>query len=69
MFRFPTMLGDWSIMLYAMSEDCADYQSCSETHQSSPVLCSGLASITLQPQIGDCFSSVTYELDSYTIEG
>jgi len=38
--------------------DCADYRSCSETHQSLPTLCTGLASITLRPQLGDCFSQL-----------
>jgi len=59
MFTFPTMLGDWSARLYAVLGDCADHrarlysQSCSETHQSLSALCSGLASITLRPQLED----------------
>ena len=60
-FTFPTMLGDWSTSLYAVLGDCADHrarlhsQPCSETHQSLSALCSGLASITLRPQLEYCF--------------
>jgi len=54
-FTFPNMLRDWSTSPYAVLGDCADHrarlhsQPCSETHQSLHALCSGLASITLQP--------------------
>jgi len=63
-FTFPTMLGDWSTSLYAVLGDCADHrarlhsQLCSRTHQILHALCSELASITLRPQFGDCFSQL-----------
>ena len=67
-FTFPIMLGDWSTSLYAVLGDCADHgarlhsQPCSRTHQSLPALCSGLASIISDHNMGLLFS-VPYELD------
>ena len=64
MFTFPTILGDLSTSPYAVLGDCTDHrarlhsQPCSETRQSLPSRCSGLASFTIQPQLGDCSSQL-----------
>ena len=64
MFTFPTTLGDLLTSLYAMLGDCADhrarlrFQPRSRTCRPVSTLCSGLALITLQPQLGDCSSQL-----------
>ena len=50
MFTFLTMLGDWSTSFYAVLGDCADHRARLHSNRARrPALCSGLASITLQP--------------------
>jgi len=64
MFTFPTTLGDLSTSLNTVLGGCSDHRArlrfepCSGTRQSLPTLCSGLTSITLRPQLGDCSSQL-----------